>query len=659
MSFTVSPGVNVSEIDLTTGVPTISTTIGALAGVFRWGPVFQRFSVDSETYLNTSFGSPTNFNPETWFTASSFLSYGNQLIVVRVANTTSNDSNVCVFSAYTNTAPISSDAHTLIIKNAADYETKEGDIDQNVQYIAKYPGALGNGLRIAVCDSANQYSSNVNLQPNGLYSNTSLFTLNVSSNVATVSIGFTGSGDIGAANTLATNLINSITIGDNISVGNTTIGTQYLVVSGISTTPTVNSTTATVTINFTSRYRLSTNYTSNTISRAWEFHGLVNGAPTQTPYVSQMGNTAANDELHAVVVDNTGAFTGVPGTVLETFQGLSRATDAQNDDGTVNYYKTVINNTSAYLWFANDRSGAASAPAASIASSTNTKPLNGFLSGGTDGLGEGSVDVGTVLSGYDLFASPEDVDVSLILQGKAIGGTYGEQIGNYILDNICDIRLDCVAFISPPNAAVVNASGSEVSNITAFRNLTVSNSYGFMDSGYKYMYDKYNDVYRWIPLNGDMAGLAVRTDTTNDPWWSFAGLNRGQVKNVVKLAFNPRQSQRDSLYQINVNSVVTFPGQGTVLYGDKTMQTKSSAFDRINVRRLFIVLEKQIATAAKYSLFEFNDAFTQAQFKNLVNPYLRDVQGRRGITDFVVVCDATNNTPQVVDANEFVRRYLH
>jgi phage tail sheath protein FI len=230
----------------------------------------------------------------------------------------------------------------------------------------------------------------------------------------------------------------------------------------------------------------------------------------------------------------------------------------------------------------------------------------------------------------------------------------GVDLANYIIDNICEVRKDCVAFISPTKNDVVNNVGGELDAVLAFKNDIRSTSYAMVDSGYKYMYDKYNDVYRWVPINGDIAGLCVRTDSTNDPWWSPAGFNRGNLKNVIKLAYNPSKAHRDQLYKAGVNPVVAFPGQGIVLFGDKTALNKPSAFDRINVRRLFIVLEKAIATAAKFTLFEFNDEFTRAQFRNLVIPYLRDVKGRRGITDFLVVCDGTNNTAEVIDRNEFV-----
>ena len=256
-------------------------------------------------------------------------------------------------------------------------------------------------------------------------------------------------------------------------------------------------------------------------------------------------------------------------------------------------------------------------------------------------------------SGYDLFINKESVDVSLIITGDA-----STTVQQYVINNIAAARGDCVAFISPAQTDVVNNAGSEVSDIQAWLTaLSIASgpgSYTVADSGWKYQFDKYNNVYRWVPLNGDVAGLCVYTDSVRDPWFSPAGFNRGAIKNCIKLAWNPTKTYRDTLYAAGVNPVVSFPGQGTVLFGDKTLQSKPSAFDRINVRRLFITLEKAVSSAAKFSLFELNDEFTRAQFVALVTPFLRDIQGRRGITDFKVICDATNNTSQVIDSNQFV-----
>jgi len=433
---------------------------------------------------------------------------------------------------------------------------------------------------------------------------------------------------------------------------------QVTSVSNVST----NGTGSSVTLNFQVPYRLSSNYSSNVVSRNWEFFNAVGTAPGQSRWQQYNGNTAAKDELHVVVVDNGGLFTGTPGTILETFKGLSRATDAQTADGSTNYYVNVLNQNSAYIWWANDRGLAPSNTAMNLVSSSSSAPGNYQFALGSDGLAEGSVDLSTLATGYDQFASKEDVDISIILQGRPLGGTTvvnGQTItnyllANYIIDNIIESRKDCVVAISPDKSITLNSYGLQSTGLVNWRNAIHDSSYAVLDSGYKYQYDRYNDIYRWLPLNGDIAGLMARTDHTNDAWWSPAGFNRGQIKNLVKLAYNPKRTDRDLIYVNGINPVVTFPGQGTVLFGDKTLQSKPSAFDRINVRRLFIVLEKAISQAAKYSLFEFNDSFTRAQFKNLVTPYLRTIQGRRGITDFLVVCDETNNTPQIIDSNQFV-----
>jgi len=795
MAFQLSPGVNVTEIDLTTVVPAVATSTGAIAGLFRWGPVGTRFMVDSETKLIARFGKPTNYNSETFFTAANFLSYSNSLYVVRAANTTgstpvagvtpsrsansltasggtqytntdyitivsqygvnatanvstnstggtlvltitnpgsginatptvsafaangavSNGGSTATFTVVSNTTntvvllsgnaqQISTDMYVTqtsntaatstgktvavnsvvanlitlstpvtgnttlyfgrngtsysavgfdpssanafvanlanqIVANTDAYLAVNGNFDSDVLYVAKYPGDIGNTLRISVCDTANAFTSNVT------YATNLVFT--IGSNTATAE--FTGTSNA-AANVL------QYSVGDKILAGNSSIGYQYLQLTALSVNTSYNSNTL-LTMQFQDPYRLYTAYSTNTVPRYWEFYNTVDGAPGISPFVNANGNTAAKDELHVVVVDDNGLFTGVPGTILETYKGLSRATDAKNADGTsTNYYKEVINQNSAYIWWANDRSGAASANAALVTSSTNYSPANMQLVLGADGYNSSSSNSYAVIaSAYDLFASAEDIDISLILQGRPLGAAGSSyQLANYLIDNIAEIRKDCVVFVSPDSSLMLNSFGTEAANIVAWRNSVHSSSYAVMDSGYKYQYDKYNDIYRWIPLNGDIAGLCARTDQTNDAWWSPAGFNRGQIKNLVKLAYNPKHTDRDTLYKNGVNPVVSFPGQGTVLYGDKTLQAKPSAFDRINVRRLFIVLEKAISTAAKYSLFEFNDAFTRSQFKNLISPYLRTIQGRRGITDFLVVCDDTNNTAQIIDTNQFI-----
>ena len=655
MAFQVSPGVNVSEIDLTTVVPAVSTSVGAIAGVFKWGPVGKRTLISSETELINRFGKPTNHNPETFFTAANFLAYGNALQVVRAANTTNFANGV--ISAVANTGSVTN-AQVFTVKNDDDYDNITFS-DTDVLYVARYPGDAGNSLKVSVCDSVNAYSASLSISAGDANLSPGSISATVGSNSIVISVSNSNLGTLAEANTRISDFLGFLQVNDVLELGNSSIGKQYVKITNLpasigTNSEFSNSTSRYFTLNVDNVYQLSTNFSSNTVSRYWEYFNNVDSAPGISDFQAAQGNTSAIDELHVVVVDRGGIFSGVPGTILEVYKGLSRATDAKTTDGTVNYYKTFINERSKYLWWANDRSGAPSNTASNIAS-VNTLPLYLSLQLGQDGDGESDVSVGTVLSGYDNFSSPGDIDVSLIMTGKSRGGTNGEQISNYLVDNIAETRKDVIVLTSPERSDVVNNSAQDESqDIVDFRNSCRSSSYLVIDSGYKYQYDKYNDIFRYVPLNGDIAGLCVRTDAQRDPWFSPAGFNRGQIKNVVKLAFNPDQADRDLLYKNGINPVATFPGQGTILFGDKTALAKPSAFDRINVRRLFIVLEKAISTAAKFSLFELNDEFTRAQFVSLVEPFLRDVQGRRGIYDYRVVCDETNNTGQVIDSNQFV-----
>lgn len=671
MPFQVSPGVNITEIDLTTVVPAVSTTEGAFAGVFRWGPVDKVILVDTEDKLVARFGKPSNLNAETFFTAANFLSYGNKLYIVRTANTTDSTGVDGALSAFANTGAATS-VLNLIVKND-DLITDNTVIsalnsETNVRYTSRYPGALGNSLKISVCDTVNTFFSNTSLR--ALNGNNSSLDANISSNAAltsvvatngsntvTINIGRATSGTIAEAVSQAGTIRGLLSIGDLLEIGNTTIGTQYLKVTAIdAVTNTAN--VASFVVNVSSKYTLTTiggssgnadALSTGYLKRYWEYSQVVDRAPGTSNYVANFGNSAAVDEVHVVVADEDGLISGVPGTVLEVYEGLSRANNAVSENGTSIFLKDVINQNSKYVYYVTNRAVAYLDNAVSIASTANNKPMTLSFAGGSDGGSEANVATNIVISGYDKFKSSEDIDVSLVLQGKAKGTT----LASHLIDNIAEARKDCVAFISPELEDVVYNQGDEAADVISFRNSLTSTSYAVIDSGYKYQYDKYNDVYRYIPLNGDVAGLCVRTDDQRDPWWSPAGFNRGVIKNTIKLAYNPAKADRDQLYKAGINPVVTFPGQGTVLFGDKTMLSKPSAFDRINVRRLFIVLEKAIATAAKFTLFEFNDEFTRAQFRNLVEPFLRDVQGRRGIYDFRVVCDETNNTAEVIDRNEF------
>ena len=608
MAFQVSPGVNVSEVDLSTVVPAVSTTEGAIAGVFKWGPVDSRVLIDSEETLVNRFQKPDgSLNPETFFTAANFLAYGNKLFVNRVHDTTHKN------------AVSNGSSAAILVKN--EDQIDDATITSNDHFIARYPGALGNSLQVSVCRSANDY----------LESSTGTLTIAAGNNIATTSQNETTSG--------GTSLVQ---VGDKIKFGNSTVGVFYLEVTAANTT----------TFTFKENYTGAVNLSTVSFDRYWKHYDLVRSAPGTSAYT--LGKGGAGDELHVVVSDEDGDITGTKGTILEVYEAVSRATDAKTESGETNYFIDVIKQRSSWIYAKGATNLVTTNTAVNMAALDTDNAIYDSLKLGVDSVAEGSQTLANLVAGYDIFTSAEDVDISLVLQGKAMHGTNDAGLAKYIIDNICEKRKDCVLFASPAYADVVNNIGGEVDAIIAYRNALTNSSYAFIDSGYKYAYDKYNDVYRYVPLNGDIAGLAVRSDTLRDPWFSPAGYNRGGVKNVVKLPFNPKKADRDLLYQSDINPVVTFPGQGTILFGDKTLLGKPSAFDRINVRRLFIVLEKGISTAAKFTLFEFNDAFTRSQFKNLVEPFLRDIQGRRGIQDFRVVCDETNNTGEVIDRNEFI-----
>ena len=606
MPFQVSPGVNVSEIDLTTVVPAVSTTEGALAGHFRWGPVQQRVLVDTEDRLVNIFNKPNSNTATDFFTAANFLAYGNQLYVVRVVNGANNAVTGSV-GAY--------------VENEDYYNETYSHTAARGDWVAKYPGELGNSLKVSVCQNANAWQSTVS---SAYYA---------TRNSKTLTLAGDGVGESAISNAEA-----QFVVGDLLLIGPDQESRRIAALSGNTVTLTNAYTGNTV-----------TNYGS-TITRRWEFFGNFDNAPTTTQYANTVN--AQGDALHVIVVDEDGAFTGQQGTVLEVYGDVSVASDARTAQGATNYYKDVINQRSSYIWWGAHNSSSTNA---GVRADLGTNypgadlPVTNSMNYGKDGATPSSAQK---IPGYNLFRSAEDVDVSLVL-----GADADQTLATHLINNIAESRKDCIVVLSPERADVVNNKGydgKERDDVIAFRDLLPSSSYAVMDSGWKYQYDKYNDIYRYVPLNPDTAGLMVQTDLTRDPWFSPAGFNRGNVKNVIKLAFNPSKADRDQLYKKGINPITTFPGQGTVLFGDKTMLAQPSAFDRINVRRLFIVLEKAISTAAKFTLFEFNDEFTRSQFKNLVEPFLRDVQGRRGITDFVVVCDGTNNTGEVIDRNEFI-----
>jgi phage tail sheath protein FI len=534
MAFQLSPGVNVSEIDLTTSIPSLSTSIGAFAGPFAWGPVGIVTTISDEIRLAVTFGNPDSTVYEYWFSAANFLAYSNNLKIVRAANiaTTRN--------AVANTVA----AAAVLISNDDDWLSNySGGGVTRGEFAARYAGALGNSLKVSMAD-ANTYST-------------------------------------------------------------------------------------------------------------WTYASQFSTTPNTSTYVANQGG--ANDEIHIIVVDEDGKFTGTQGTVLEKYGYVSKASDAKDDSGNTNYYKNVLANKSRYIHWLSHPTGNTTATYANATSNWGSAasniPFTKLAANVTLSLAsgaDGTISAANVVTAYDSFDSAEAVDINLVVSGPADATVAASLI------SMAETRKDCLVFLSPEKADCVDNANDEVTDIKAYRDTLTSTSYAVLDANWKYQYDKYNDVYRWVPLNGDIAGLCARTDLERDPWFSPGGLNRGIIKNSIKLAWNPTKTNRDDLYVKGINPIVTFQGEGTVLFGDKTLLSKPSAFDRINVRRLFIVLEKAIARAARFSLFEFNDQFTRAAFVNLVEPFLRDVQGRRGIYDFRVVCDETNNTPEVIDRNEFV-----
>lgn len=597
MAFQLSPGVKINEKDLTVSVPSVATSIGGYVGQFQWGAVLEVQDVSSEKQLVKLFGKPNASTYTSFFSAANFLGYANSLKLVRVVDAAAKNA-VATGAA-------------ILIKNTTDWEdTRSAGSNSVGAFAAKYPGLLGNSLRVSMADS-----------------NTFERALSGTVTCATNSAIITGS---------STFFLTEVHVGAKIyNVAGALVGTVLSIGGNTTLTLTANAAVA---------------IAGAAATANWVFHDLFDAAPSTSSYVASFGG--ANDELHIVVEDMDGQFTGVPGTILEKFVAASKASDAKTFDGANNYYKEVLA-TSDYVWWTDHPTNITATANWGDVSSTTFKNLIGAesvkLSGGLDGA---AVSASQIETGYDLFLDAESVDVNILFVGA-----HTMAVAKYVIENVAETRLDCVVTVSPSLVSVYNNAGSEAADVVAERVgvlFNANSSYGFMDGNWKYQYDKYNDVYRWLPLNPDVAGLMARTDSTNDPWWSPGGITRGQIKNVTKLAWNPNQSERDTLYKNGVNPIITKRGQGTVLWGDKTLLSKPSAFSHINVRRLFIVLEKSIAIAGETQLFEFNDAFTRAYFRNIVEPFLRDVKSRRGVTDYLVVCDDTNNTGEVIDRNEFV-----
>ena len=603
MAFQLSPGINTSEIDFTTVVPSAILTAGGFAGNFNWGPANEVTTITDETRLVSRFSKPDSTNYEYWFSAANFLSYSGNLQVVRAANTTS-------------TLNATANGTGILIENITDY-TNNHETATNTAYgpfAARYAGALGNTLRVSICSSSQAFSSNLTSTDsmranslNYLVDNTTVINVN-------------GTADARA----------NLVAGDLISIDN---GSSYIRVAS------VNATAITIATALTANLTLGT-----AITRKWQYAEQFGIAPGTSTYASSKGGS--NDELHVIVLDEDGKISGTANTIIEKYAFVSKASDAISSEGNSNYYKNVINQQSEYVWWMAHQPGSTNWGTSAVSTSFDAirSPFSASMSAGADG----TIGTSEIITAYGKFTNADETNISLLISGP------GNLTTAAYLISLVEARKDCMVFLSPPKSTVVNNAGNEASGVVAYRDTLSSSSYASLDSGYKYQYDKYNDVYRYIPLNGDIAGLCARTDSDRDPWFSPGGLTRGQIKNVIKLSYNPSKADRDTLYVKGINPVVTFPGEGTVLFGDKTLLNRPSVFDRINVRRLFIVLEKSIARAARASLFEFNDSFTRAQFIGIVEPFLRTVQSRRGITDYRVICDTTNNTPDIIDNNQFV-----
>lgn len=599
----LSPAVTVNEYDLTLTARAIPQTTGAIAGHFQWGPVEKRVLIDSEASLANFFFYPNDATYIPWLTASSFLAYASGLWVSRA-----NSSGHLNATAAGTGIPIRNE--DLYVASYYD-----GGVAGGGNWVARYMGDLGNSLQVSIC-------------PVGTGNSAFQSAMTVTANVQV------GSANIAVSANTQLDATSPLQIGDEILIAsNTAQGTfGWVEVVGFSGNNII----------IPSATLPSFSNTAARLTRRWKYAKYFDGAPGTSSYAARQNG--ANDEIHIAVADRDGKFTGIANTVLEVFPFVSVASDATNADGTSNFYKQALFDRSRYVYWGNYPAGGTNWGNTSNnrVFSAIASPIYNNLSGGAIGTPSDA----NYITALDQFKNPEEVDVSFIMMG-ALSNT----VTQYAIQSIAEIRYDCMVTFSPTSTHVVETPGNELDNIINYVANFYRSPFGVMDSGWKYMFDRYANKYRYVPLNGDIAGLMART---NNPWDSPAGPTKGRIRNAIKLAWNPTKAQRDELYRRGVNPVNTFPGEGIQLFGDKTFMTKATAFDHINVRRLFSYLEKVIARAARNSLFELNDEFTRARFVGLIEPLLRDVQGKRGIYDFRVVCDETNNTPQVIDSNQFV-----
>lgn len=634
----VSPGILIQERDLS--APQVAPSlqnVAAIVGPFLTGPVDTITTISSEQQLVDTFGKPTDVNYETWLVASSYLSYGGTLAVVRPSAGSGSSAvvNAVATSAVTGSGITTFSVTAPLIQNSIVYEGTYLDSVNSWHFAARYAGSLGNSIGISVVDRGPDQILQLPSNFSGSFSAGSsvgsgstvgyVYSYNSTTKVLTV---FNGTGSFSTG----------LTVGAGATI--TAVSDWY------------NSSSNLAIPNITKG--------DGTVIPGTPWSGIAK-RPGTSPFVND--RNGRNDELNIVVYDADGRVSGVPGTILEKYVGISKANDAKLPEGDLNYVANVLLNRSNYVYWGRNPQVSYSPTNFALkttsnlgAGSTTTFDIIGNVTYSlTLGFDNQTPTVGEINTGYNLFNDVESVNIDYILTGSS-QSTRSDHISkssNSIA--IAENRKDCITFISPwkGNVLSVSSSDTQTANVIDFFNQLASSSYAVFDSGIKYVYDRYNDKYRYIPCNGDVAGLVASAAINQQPWFSPAGYSRGQIKNAIKLAYNPNKAQRDLLYIARVNPITSFPGQGIVLFGDKTALSSPSAFDRINVRKLFLTLERTIQEAAKQQLFELNDEFTRNAFKGIVEPYLRDVQSKRGVYDFLVVCDQTNNPPEAIDRGEF------
>ena len=687
-----SPGILVREVDLTNGrIDPTTDKIGAIVAPFPKGPVNLPTLVSTEQQLVDIFGEPAAIDKhyEHWLTASSYLAYGGSLQVVRA----SGDSLTNAFAGA---------ASSITVNSTDDYVTKTYDENTigNVTVVARNPGSWGNGIQVAIIDSLADQTIN-GLDPTGVSVGMGITQsldgkVLIGSGTTSSLVGYYLKGivtEVGAGTSTVKVKVNSYIDpnGDEVDVDYSAGGTfQFDTGAGTVGIHSVGETSA-----FDSRvYSNSVDWfdtqtvqiSSSGISTVTYKWNALAGRPGTSAFAES--RKSKNDEVHVIVFDGNGAITGTVGTVLEKHLSLSKAKDAVFSAGSPSYWRKYLYNNSELIFGGGAPAGITTTgfssgftlqgddawdqPAEDIIFSaagnqtfTLSKGFNYDYSSGISTAGALDSTKADINGGYDILANTEEYDVDFLIQGSASYGKEAAQALASKLISVAESRKDAIAFISPYRGAflsesadnttnTINSADTITDNVVSFFAPLPSSSYAVFDSGYKYMYDRFANTFRYVPLNGDIAGICARNDINNFPWFSPAGTARGSILNAIKLAYNPTKAQRDVLYTNRINPVIFSPGDGIILFGDKTGLARASAFDRINVRRLFLFLEDAISAAAKDQLFEFNDEITRTNFVNIVEPFLRDVQAKRGITDYVVVCDQTNNTAAVIDANEFV-----